>query len=112
MRRAIQEQRRALGNRAEAKARDERYIGDGANVPDARRAITMIAERAVVLMMVDNAEDERHAHVQQTHHGNHNARFHHAGAKFGVSRRESQVLCGSEVLVEFAREVRRSNHPA
>jgi len=69
MRCAIQQQHhRVLDNGTEDKAWDQRHIGDGVDVPGARCAIMMIAERAVVLVMMDNTDDERHAQIGQAHH--------------------------------------------
>lgn len=97
MRRGIQEQQCVFDNGAEDKARDERHIGDGANVPSARCAIMMVAERAVVLVMVDNAEHKRDAQIQQTHHDSRYARLGHADAEFGVSRCESQARLAIDI---------------
>ncbi len=97
MRRTIQKQQWSLDNRNEDKAWDEWYIGDGANVPGTRRAILMIAEGPVVLVMVDNAENERHAQIQQANHDCQYAGFRHAELEFGVSCRESQAWFGNRL---------------
>ena len=65
----------------------------------------MIAKGAVVLVMVDNAEHERHAQVQQTHQANHYAGFRHAGLEFGVSHCECQEWFGIPCLLGVMKRI-------
>jgi hypothetical protein len=103
MRRMIQKQQRSLDNGNENKGWNQRHIGDGADVPGARRAIRMIAKGSVVLVMVNDAKHERHAQIQQTHQANHYTGFRHADHELGVSHRESQVWFGYPRLQEVVK---------
>jgi hypothetical protein len=85
---------RILGGAAESQVGNLRRIGNCVDGPRARGAFAVIAERAVVMMMMDDADDERDAEIQQANQSGCCAGFHVAGSESGARRRESQAREG------------------
>jgi len=54
---------RCFKNTAEDERRDSRDIGDGVELPLAGRAIVVVVALAFVVVMVNHAEEQRHAQV-------------------------------------------------
>lgn len=89
-RRGFEEHQSCFENTTERERSHARDIGDRGNLPLAGRAIVVAPTRTAVmmLMIVDDAEDERHAHVQQAHDNACYAVFNHASGNLAVPQQK------------------------
>ena len=58
---------RRFKNTAEDQRHDIRSVGDGVELPRAGRAIVAVLTFAFVMVMVNHAEEQRHAQVEQAY---------------------------------------------
>lgn len=74
----IENLQRCFKDTGEDERQDVRDIRDGVELPSASRAILVLVGGAGgVFVMMDNAEKERHAQIEQTDDDRGDARLHH-----------------------------------
>jgi hypothetical protein len=86
--REIENRQAVLDDATNGEHGGKRCVGDRVDVPGAGRAIVMIAQWAAAVVMVNNAENERHAEIQQADDNCDHAVLNHAGGNMAMHQPE------------------------